>query len=401
MKKLGFAFGCLLALTELLAVAPIALASTTWYVDGIKGNDGNSCLSSSTACKTIGHAISLASSGDSVMVAPAIYTENLTISIGLKIMGSGANTTIVDGGGMNTVFTISGKSAHVLSGLTIRNGYVNGSGAGVSNVGTLTINSSVISGNSTQEGSGGGIYNSGTLTVNNSTISGNSAWDGGGISNVYGGTLTVNNSTISGNAALGGCASQGGCGAGYGGGIGNIGILVVNNSTISGNNVSGPKGGFGGGIASLGNLRETITISNVTFSGNGATLQGGNIDRLGGAGRVTIQNSIVANATSGGNCGGTITSQGYNLSDDDTCSFSGSGDMNNTIPMLGALGNNGGPTQTIAELTGSPTVDAGNPNGCTNGNGKLQTTDQRGYPRPGKNKNDQRCDMGAYESQSD
>jgi hypothetical protein len=53
-----------------------------------------------TACKTIKHAISLASSGDTIMVAAATYTENLTIGISLKVIGSGARTTIVDGGGV-------------------------------------------------------------------------------------------------------------------------------------------------------------------------------------------------------------------------------------------------------------------------------------------------------------
>ena len=64
--------------------------------------------------------------------------------------------------------------------------------AGLSNNGTLSINNSIISGNT-----GGGVFNYGTLTIKNSTISGNT---GGGISNFYG-TLTIDNSTISGNTA--------------------------------------------------------------------------------------------------------------------------------------------------------------------------------------------------------
>jgi hypothetical protein len=46
----------------LLALAPAALASNTWYVNGVTGSDSNNCMSPTTACKTIGHAISLASS---------------------------------------------------------------------------------------------------------------------------------------------------------------------------------------------------------------------------------------------------------------------------------------------------------------------------------------------------
>jgi hypothetical protein len=49
-------------------------------------------------CKTIGHAISLAASGDSIMVAAAAYTtEKPDISISLNVIGSSANTTIIDG----------------------------------------------------------------------------------------------------------------------------------------------------------------------------------------------------------------------------------------------------------------------------------------------------------------
>jgi len=352
-----------------LALAPAALASTTWYVDGVNGNDENNCLSSTTACKTIGHAISLASSGDSIMVAPATYTENLTINFSLKVIGSGAKTTIVDGGGVNKVVTIFERNADVtLANLTIQNGNGNGT-------------------------TGGGILNAGRLTFNNSTISGNSAVDGGGISNE--GTLTINNSTISGNAA-----QTSGALAVYGGGVFNEygGVLTINNSTVSGNNASGGKGGFGGGISNAG----TITISNVTFSGNGASVQGGNIDNstLDNEGKATLQNSVLANATSGGNCDSTMTSEGYNLSDDNSCNFNGPGDLNDTKAKLGTLGNNGGPTQTIPEL-GGPTVEHGNPGGCTDSEGHLLTTDQRGYPRPGAEKHHKRCDMGAYERQTD
>ena len=74
-------------------LAPAAMASTTWYVNGVNGSDTNNCKTPQTACKTIKHAISLTSSGDSIMVAAATYTEwNLTINSSLKIFGSGAAT---------------------------------------------------------------------------------------------------------------------------------------------------------------------------------------------------------------------------------------------------------------------------------------------------------------------
>ena len=167
------------------------------------------------------------------------------------------------------------------------------------------------------------------------------------------------------------------------------GTATISNSTLSGNRAS--SFGTGGGIANGGRL----TINNSTISGNSAFRQGGGIS----AGNATIQNSIFAN-NSGGNCNGAVSSNGFNLSSDGTCTFNGPGDLNKTNPKLGALQNNGGPTQTMALLPGSPAIDAGNPSGCTDGSGHLLKTDQRGMPRPDP-EDSGGCDMGAYESQSD
>jgi len=388
---------CKLLTSFLFAVAVMALGSTavatTQYVNGVSGSNNNNCLSPTTACKTIGYAISLAASGDSVMVAAATYTENLTIGVSLKVIGSGANTTIIDGGAVNTVVTIPNSSANViLSKMTIRNGYTKShTGGGIDNTGKLIVNNSTITRNSTCFG--GGISNSGTLTINNSTISGNSIHQlglcrgfGAGVAN--GGTLTINNSTVAGNAGQDPNYGT------VGGGIYNTGTLGVNNSTISGNTVSGGANGFtseGGGIANSG----TLKINNSTLSANGANFGGG----IYNGNTTTLQNSIVANNSSGGNCSGIVISHGYNLSSDNTCNFTGTGDLNNTNPLLGPLQNNGGPTQTMALASGSPAIEAGNPNGCTDSGGHLLTTDQRGQPRPDK-EDSVGCDMGAYESQN-
>jgi hypothetical protein len=95
-----------------------------------------------------------------------------------------------------------------------------------------------------------------------------------------------------------------------------------------------------------------------------------------------------------------MTSNGYNLSSDGTCNFNSTGDLNNTDPNLGPLRSNGGSTQTMALLAGSPAIDSGNPGGCTDGDGHLLRTDQRGQPRPDK-EDSGGCDRGAYESQND
>ena len=99
-----------------------------------------------------------------------------------------------------------------------------------------------------------------------------------------------------------------------------------------------------------------------------------------------------------------MVSNGYNLSSDNSCNnnFHNHGDVNNIDPKLGPLQNNGGPTQTMALLPGSPAIDAGNPSGCTDGLGHLLTTDQRGYPyRRPDSEEKTGCDMGAFEKQSD
>jgi hypothetical protein len=185
-----------------------------------------------------------------------------------------------------------------------------------------------------------------------------------------------------------------------GGGILNGGRVTVNNSTISGNYAAAysknlEESSFGGAISN--STSTALTLNNSTISENGAISNGGGISNSGGT--ATFQNSIVANNSSG-NCNGTITSKGYNLSSDNSCDFGNAGDLNNTDPKLGNLGNYGGPTQTILLLSGSPAIDAGNPTGCTDGHGHLLMTDQRGKPRPDK-EDSGGCDMGAYERQKD
>ena len=355
--KLTFSASLLLALFS--ALASTAGAITTWYVNGANGSDHNNCLSAATACQTIGKAISKAVSGDSITIAPAVYGENLTINFSLRLIGSNARTTIIDGAKSRRVISILSTSAAVtLSNLTIRNGIATG-GGGIHNSGNLTLSNSAITGNYALSGSsatGGGIYNSGTLTVRNSTFSGN---------------------TTSANFA-------------YGGAIYSSGPLVINNSTVSGNSISGRFGGGGGGIYTAGGATR---ISNTTIAGNsGGIYKGG--------GTVTIQNSIVAGSSPGRNCFGTMTSNGYNVSSDLTCTFHNSGDRNNTNPSLGTLGNYGGQTNTMQLLTGSPAIDTGNPSGCKDSQGNLLKTDQRGMPRPDK-EDTVGCDRGAFERQSD
>jgi hypothetical protein len=103
-------------------------------------------------------------------------------------------------------------------------------------------------------------------------------------------------------------------------------------------------------------------------------------------GALTLRNSIVANNKGANNfvSTGTFTSQGYNLSN----AWNGLSTQPTDLtgdPLLDALADNGGGTQTHALLPDSPAIDAGDAANCP-------ATDQRGAAR-----NDLGCDIGAYE----
>jgi predicted outer membrane repeat protein len=390
-----------------------ALAAT-WYVNGVSGDDGNSCKTASAACATIGHAISLASSGDTIRIAAATYPENLSIPFNLALNGSKASTTIIDGTQTANVFTVGTGISLKLSNLTIKSGvgYSPG-GGGVNNSGTLTVSNSNFYSNTAL--SGGAILNAGTATFSNTNFIGNSPYffghsaSCGAIDNRS--RMTITTSTFYSNYANNNFTS--------GGAICNGGTLTITASTFNDNQSQGNNGGNGGAIY---NYAGTLSVTNSTFYLNSATTSGGAIYSQGGTVQITnstfginaanggggalnnagssflMQNSIVANGGYGGNCAGTITSDGYNLSSDNTCNFSNTGDLNNMNPKLGALHSNGGPTQTMALPKGSPALDAGNPAGCRDFAGNLLKTDQRGQRRPGGTEA-AGCDMGAYESQ--
>jgi hypothetical protein len=145
--------------------------------------------------------------------------------------------------------------------------------------------------------------------------------------------------------------------------------MTIVNSTISGNATG--KNGDGGGIYN----NSTLTIVNSTISGNqsGATSGGG-----GGGVRncatVNVMNTIIAgNLLSAGGEGpdffGDLTSQDYNLIGNTASTLITGATTHNIINQsanLGALANNGGPTQTMALLPGSPAINAGSNAAITN-----------------------------------
>jgi hypothetical protein len=138
-----------------------------------------------------------------------------------------------------------------------------------------------------------------------------------------------------------------------------------------------------------------VTISNSTFSDN-YIIEYGNGAGICNQATLEIGNTILNRTGFGENIfnnGGTITSAGYNLSNDDGGGYlNGPGDLINTDPLLGPLQDNGGPTQTHALLPSSPAVDAGDPSFAP-----PPWYDQRG-PNFYRLRND-RIDIGSFEVQ--
>ena len=346
----------------------------------------------------------------------ALTSGELAITKGLTIAGPGPDVLTVSGSHASRVFSIAPNLTVALSGLTIADGRSpTDRGGGIYNLlSTLTVADSILSGNSAS-GLGGGIESeAGTLTVINSTLSGNSAFDGGGIwSN---GPLTVTNSTLSGNSANGSGAAGGGIYnsgtatvtgsplsgnvAAAGGGVlnDNVGTMTLVNSTLSGNSavLSGAGTGLGGGIYTEGGR---LTLTSCTLSANSADRLAGGIAVTGNGNAVSLGNTIVAaNSAPPGFSpdvvvlsSGSLNSQGYNLIGDGSSAsgFTATdqvGTAANPInPLLGPLQDNGGPTQTMALLPGSPALDAGDP-------AQLGTADQRGVVRSGG------VNVGAYQA---
>ena len=88
-----------------------------------------------------------------------------------------------------------------------------------------------------------------------------------------------------------------------------------------------------------------------------------------------LVNTLLANSPSGGNCSGAVTSSTYSIASDNTCALAGTGDQNNVDPLLSALGDYGGPTQTHMPNAASPAIDGVLGNDAPG-------IDQRGFARP-------------------
>jgi len=391
-------------------------SGTTLIVNTTVDHDDGVCGTADCTLREAINAANAASGADTITFA-ANVTGTITLTQGelsitkaMTITGPGARVLAVDANLASRVFAIGSVIVNI-SDLTLTRGQLGGlpQGGAIFSAANMTLtrctisHSSVIGdavvGSPGNDGFGGGIYNSGTLTLVGCTVSDNSAL-GGSFS-------TTGNSVDTG-------------GTGRGGGIYNVGTLTLQNCTFSANTAQGGRGGhnpllgsghggnggngFGGAVGDANKL----TVTNCTLSANsavhglGGTGKTNGVDGTGEGGgiyRSSTSSSMVGNALIAGNTGadggpdvfGSFTSKGFNLigKTDGGTGFTATGDKTGTVaspldPKLGSLANYSGPTDTMALLTGSPAIDAGN-------DATAPATDQRGAPRVGQS------DIGAYE----
>jgi len=335
-----------------------------------------------------------------------------------------------------------------LDGCTVSGNTADGEGGGGESFGNLTITNSTFTNNTSQNDEGGGFEADGevgiAVTISGSTFSNNHAQDGdggaGNVDNFGGATVSITDSTFSGNdstddggaldvqsnngigaTTITGSTFSGNTASSTGGAIAleySGAMLTVVNSTITGN-----EAGNGGAIYS-GHEGNAVNLAYDTIDSNTAT---GSIERAKGAsaaksdgrgadapnasailtasgnldvdGVLTVFGTDVTNPIGGVNCSaGTLVSEGYNYTDDDSCNFIQASDshLSTNDPELGALGDNTGPTETMLPANDSPLIDNIPAAACGNGDdlaGFDVTIDQRGVTRPQL----KGCDTGAVE----
>jgi hypothetical protein len=217
---------------------------------------------------------------------------------------------------------------------------------------------------------GGGAFGAGICNLAPNGITGNNVTNCTFFNNTATGGSGGNGGPGSGSLPQGGNGGNGGAGAG--GGLYSTGAVVVANCTFVNCSAAGGTAGASGSGAFQGN------------PGSPGANKGGGIAN--GGGSFKLVNSLFSTNTPGGNGNGTITDLGHNLSSDSSFSLAGPGSKKTNNLFISSLANNGGPTLTIALLSGSPAIDAGSDTNCP-------PFDQRGVARPiGAH-----CDIGAFE----
>ncbi|HEX2622133.1 MAG TPA: choice-of-anchor Q domain-containing protein, partial [Phototrophicaceae bacterium] len=380
-----------LDITTAIVLQGTDVASTTF----IDGNDLEGSLDIHTSSEDVVN----------ITVNNITFTGNTQPpQVGVKISGNivaSLNNIVLDGNYQGA--SIGAGSTVTMTSSVVTGNHAFGEGGGIVNFGDLSAFGGIFVNNSAA--TGGAIANHGALNILGAFFAGNSAGSTGGALYISGesGIVSMRDTTFTGNTALFGGAMlntgtdtaafnstfYGNTATNSGGAILSTVFFLMKNSTISDNTVTA-EDGTGGGIALADG--SWFSVNNVTISSNTAATGGGVYIAPGeGTTSAFILDTIIAgnSATVGADCSDSefeIESGGFNLiGNTSACTdFIAEGDLTNLDAGLAPLDDNGGPTKTRALLDGSPAINAGDSDHC-------MEQDQRYVDRVG------RCDIGAYE----
>jgi hypothetical protein len=389
----------------------------TLYVNNTASNasDLGACLNASQPCKTIGYAVgrieAVGNTRATIDVTAGTYSENVTANVPasdtLTITG-GPNVSVTPKTTAPTtavpIFTVNGGTVNfdnlTITGAQAGGIQINGGTVGASHVAFSNDRSRWDS----QRGGEMSLCCGATLTAMNDTFSDDMAYRaGGGVWN-DGATAVLTNDTFLGDYVA---LFRGG------GAVDSTGSVTVTHDTFSGNNVAG-SGGAGILTSGSAEITDDTFATNSTFEAPGVAIQnfgtavivddtfsgnqgGAALDLASGSSTWLANNILADGGTAASNCqadgASTLLDLGYNVSDTSDCGLSAiSHDVvtSDSNIGLGALADNGGPTQTEAIGTASAAYHEVPLASCT------INTDQRGVARPGTGTS--YCDAGAFEA---
>jgi len=254
------AAGCAVLAISLMSATPASASS----ILNVPGN-----------FPTIQAAIDASTNGDTVVVAPGTYFENISFKGKLITVQSaqGPSVTTIDGGSLSPVvnFSTAETTATVLQGFTLQHGNA-----------TSTYG---------YEGAGIHINGASPTVVGNVVMANNSCANGVGISIAFASPV-IRDNNISGNTKQTGCSGQNG---------GGIYVRGAGSAQIIRNSITNNTTDFGGGISLF--AAGTPTLFDNTISGNGAEYQGGGIYAVNQSDAGIVQNQITGNRSPGSGSG--------------------------------------------------------------------------------------------------
>jgi len=381
---------------------------------------------------TIQRAIDAAVAGDTVLVSPGTYVENITFRGKAITVASeqGPGVTIIDGNRAGSVVTFaSGENRNaVLEGFTVRNGANGFSGGGVliqnsapSIIGNWIVgngacsgagiysyfSSPLIKGNTISRNyvyacsgaSGLGVYIGGDSAAEliENVITENSGFaNGGGVTLFAAGRVVLRSNVIARNVTSGfsPCTSGGG-----------IWMVNFSQATIVNNLVVGNAAGCGGGLYWGGSTGVTTFVNNTFADNDGA--EGSAIEVSGVDTRHVIYNNVIIGKSgqTAFYCRNSSSTPSPVLNTSDVFTPQGLAYGGTCLDQTGLRGNiSADPLfarNAFADVLGdyrlqtaSPAIDAGD-----NAAPQLPAVDLDGNPRiaDGNQDGDARVDIGAYE----